>query len=238
MAELGPAFVVAGCITRADEVLLAQRNEPTSPQAHLKWELPGGKVKLEEAPHEALIREIAEELGVKIEIVRLLPHLQSNIYRTNRGTRHFVVVAFECVLSKGEQRPRPQDPSVQAVRWTKRTGVPLLDVLPGTVEFIESLQQLDTATYLAHDIYIRLEKSDPDNATPNYWELRAIRDLWQSFNLLERRGNMINRSSHYRLTRGIGEADIPDLIAERIRSLVQWGYRIVRSSDPRFLRIT
>ena len=47
-------------------LLAARRTEP--PRLAGGWELPGGKVEPGEAPVDALHREIAEELGVKVEL--------------------------------------------------------------------------------------------------------------------------------------------------------------------------
>ena len=113
--DRGPVLVVAACIGRADahEVLLARRNQPSLSEAHLRWELPGGKVKLGETPQDAVRRELREELGTEIQIVRLLPHLQTNIYHRADGTLgHFLVIAFESVLVAGGPAPEPTDPSV------------------------------------------------------------------------------------------------------------------------------
>jgi 8-oxo-dGTP diphosphatase len=57
--------VVAAVIERSDRrILIGQRRRTdTSP---LKWEFPGGKVRPDEAPEQALARELNEELGAKM----------------------------------------------------------------------------------------------------------------------------------------------------------------------------
>lgn len=66
--------VVAAVIERADRRLLIgqRRSTDTSP---LKWEFPGGKVEVGEAPEAALSRELREELGAtlrkSVEIARV-----------------------------------------------------------------------------------------------------------------------------------------------------------------------
>jgi 8-oxo-dGTP diphosphatase len=66
--------VVAAVIERSDRRLLIgqRRSTDTSP---LKWEFPGGKVEVGEAPEVALARELREELGAtlrkSVEIARV-----------------------------------------------------------------------------------------------------------------------------------------------------------------------
>lgn len=64
--------VVCAIIERGDEVLCAQRSANMS--LPLKWEFPGGKLECNESAEEALIREIEEELGVRVEIEMALPY--------------------------------------------------------------------------------------------------------------------------------------------------------------------
>jgi 8-oxo-dGTP diphosphatase len=64
--------VAAAALVAADgRVLLARRPEG-KPMAGL-WEFPGGKVRPGETPEAALIRELAEELGIAVQVDRLLP---------------------------------------------------------------------------------------------------------------------------------------------------------------------
>lgn len=233
MAERGPSLVVAACIVRGDSVLVAQRHQPPNPQAHLHWELPGGKVEMGESPHTALVREIHEELGVAVEIVRLLPHLQSNIYYLpDGGIAHSVVLAFECVLARGEPRPRPAESAVRQVKWIARHDVSDLPLLPGTQQFVDCLDKVDRASFEAATLYVRLEKHPPGKS-PSYYELYCVSDLWGGINLFERRVNLQTRSSSSKLTRDIPEEGLLKRMIQRVRALVRYGYVLTVTSDPR-----
>jgi len=60
------AAVVGAAIVRDGRVLAARRTEP--PELAGQWEFPGGKVEPGETPGQALVREIAEELGVAVRL--------------------------------------------------------------------------------------------------------------------------------------------------------------------------
>lgn len=58
--------VVGAAVVRAGRVLAARRIAPAA-LAGL-WEFPGGKVEDGESDHEALVRELSEELGVAVTV--------------------------------------------------------------------------------------------------------------------------------------------------------------------------
>ena len=58
--------VVAAIIKKDNHFLIVKRNRKK--HLGLKWEFPGGKVKENETFEEALIREIKEELNIKISL--------------------------------------------------------------------------------------------------------------------------------------------------------------------------
>lgn len=99
-------LVVAGAILRDGRVLAARR-APHKRQAGL-WELPGGKVEAGEPEADALIRELREELGVRVavgerlaESVHRYPHAQVRL------------VAWSCELLAGE----PGGPDHDRLEW-------------------------------------------------------------------------------------------------------------------------
>lgn len=63
--------VVAAAIERDGRYLAARRTQPE--WAAGRWEFPGGKVEPGETEEQALVREIREELGVDVEVVRRVP---------------------------------------------------------------------------------------------------------------------------------------------------------------------
>ncbi len=73
-----PLLVVAGVIRKGGRILIARRfGSPASaaspgekPEGG-KWEFPGGKIEQGERPADALVREIKEELDVRIRVSEL-----------------------------------------------------------------------------------------------------------------------------------------------------------------------
>jgi 8-oxo-dGTP diphosphatase len=66
--RLGAYAVVIDTVGGREQVLLALWNEPSRPQ----WTLPGGGVELDESVEEGAVREVREETGYDVELVRLL----------------------------------------------------------------------------------------------------------------------------------------------------------------------
>ena len=58
-------LVVGGLIVKKNKILICQRSFHN--EHSLKWEFPGGKVKIQEDPQQALKRELNEELKIIIE---------------------------------------------------------------------------------------------------------------------------------------------------------------------------
>lgn len=230
MTERGPTLVVAACMVRGERVLLARRNQPSLPAAHLKWELPGGKVKLGETPQEALRREITEELGLTISIVRLLPHIQTNFYeRPDGATSQFVVIAFECVPAWTAKRPHLDESAVDRFKWVLRDEPSRLELLPGTAEFLSCLERLDQASVGDARVYVSLERRRQGRPT-DYWELIATYDLFGHLDLRERHVNLRTRSTHKRRSLDIPKSEIARMIRARIRALARHDYVVSNST--------
>ncbi|WP_238383432.1 MULTISPECIES: (deoxy)nucleoside triphosphate pyrophosphohydrolase [unclassified Nocardioides] len=96
--------VVGAAILRDGRVLAARRTFPA--EAAGRWELPGGKVEPGETPEDALVREVAEELGCTIELTGWLPE------EVAIGDRHVLRVALARLVAD-EPTPHEHD----RVRW-------------------------------------------------------------------------------------------------------------------------
>ena len=112
MDNIRPLLLVAACVLLDGEgrILIAKRPEGRS-LAGL-WEFPGGKVEPGESPEHALIRELAEELGIGIAAADLAPlTFASHDY----PDFHLLMPLFHCRRWRGEVAPHEG----QELLWVK-----------------------------------------------------------------------------------------------------------------------
>lgn len=121
--------VVAALIVRDGKVLICQRTK-YQPMP-LKWEFPGGKIETGEQPHDALRRELDEELGIDAsigdEVVRLKHQYRSG---TTIQLRFFVVRDYQ-----GEIENR----IFRDVRWAAPSELPQYDFLEADLRLVRDL---------------------------------------------------------------------------------------------------
>jgi 8-oxo-dGTP diphosphatase len=105
-----PVLLVVACalIDPAGNILLARR--PEGKKLAGLWEFPGGKTNPGEAPEAALVRELSEELGIKVDPRNLAPFVfASHAYETF----HLLMPLYVCRRWTGTPKPREN----QALAW-------------------------------------------------------------------------------------------------------------------------
>jgi len=99
--------VAAGVLTdQHDRVLVAQHVQPDAYQG--QWEFPGGKLEPGEDAETALRRELAEELGIKVEATEALIHV-----RYEYPDRHVRLHVFRVIAYRGD----PSGLEGQPLKW-------------------------------------------------------------------------------------------------------------------------
>lgn len=121
--------VTAGIIERDGQLLICQRGR--GEHFEYKWEFPGGKVKPEESPAEALGRELEEELGIEAIIG---PELRRLHYQYP-GRDEFELIFFRVDSFCGE----PRNLVFEDIRWVRPEELPGYDFLAADTELIADL---------------------------------------------------------------------------------------------------
>ena len=91
------------------------------------WELPGGRMNIDEKPQVAVKRELFEELGVDIEVIKVV-HMEQFI-QGNENARAFVIV-YEATLLNSEKDFEVDDTEVSQVRWFTKEEVQEVQLYP------------------------------------------------------------------------------------------------------------
>jgi ADP-ribose pyrophosphatase YjhB (NUDIX family) len=135
-----PKVDVRGGVFVADTVLLVRERSDG------RWTLPGGWVDVNEAPSEAVAREIHEESGYRARAVKLAALIDKNRHAHPPGIHHIYKLFFVCELTG---------------------GAPAASAETDAVEFfaVNALPQLSTGRVLASQI-VRLYQHRLDPALP------------------------------------------------------------------------
>ena len=133
-AERELLLVVAVALVDVDgRVLLAQRPEGKA-MAGL-WEFPGGKVDAGETPEQALVRELAEELGIETATSCLAP-----IAFASHGYEkfHLLMPVFACRKWIGT----PQPSENQTLKWVRPADLARYPMPPADLPLVGLLRDL------------------------------------------------------------------------------------------------
>lgn len=127
-------LVAAAALTDVDRRVLIAQRPAGKPMAGL-WEFPGGKVNPGETPEEALVRELAEELGIEVCLECLAPFtFASHSYEDF----HLLMPLFLCAKWEGEVTPREG----QTLKWVRAGRLREFPMPPADLPLIPYLQDL------------------------------------------------------------------------------------------------
>lgn len=128
------SVVVAAALVDTDRRVLVQQRPPGSDFGGL-WEFPGGKIEAGENPEGALVRELAEELGIIVDPKSLAPACFAS---EPLGDRHLLLLVFVCRHWRGSPR------LIQAtgLRWLRPSALYTLDMPPADRPLIGLLDAL------------------------------------------------------------------------------------------------
>jgi 8-oxo-dGTP diphosphatase len=122
-------LVVAGLVIgEGDRVLITQRRADQA--LPLQWEFPGGKVEPGEAPVDALVRELREEIGVTVAVGRIWDVL-FHAY----PAFDLVMLVYLCRIVDGS----PRAVEVADLAWVAARDLARWDILPADRPLVERL---------------------------------------------------------------------------------------------------
>ncbi len=128
--------VAVGIIVENGQVLVCQRKH--NARYPWKWEFPGGKIDANEAPENALKRELREELSINAAIGKEF-HRQEWTYTeglsnsSDDGT--FKVVYYLIDSFKG----KPANRAFEQIQWVTPSELQKMDILDGNREAVNLL---------------------------------------------------------------------------------------------------
>lgn len=124
--------VVAGALLDAGRRVLIAQRPPGKPLAGA-WEFPGGKLRAGESETQALARELAEELGVRLLASR---HVASTVHAYPERTVHLSLYLVE--RWSGEVRAL----EAQALKWVDAGNLPGEPLLEADRPLVAALLRL------------------------------------------------------------------------------------------------
>ncbi len=134
-------IVIAVIRNDAGELLMSRRIDPDFPEAHNTWEFVGGKIEFNETPENAVLREVKEETGLDVEILRLLPKIETNVWDKQDGDKVQVfILSYECRITGGKlYTPEKYDSKIAELRFVKLEEVKNYQLMKAVPEIISDL---------------------------------------------------------------------------------------------------
>ena len=125
-------LVAAAVIQKNGKFLIAKR----ASHKHLAgfWEFPGGKIEPNESAEDCLIRELYEELRIKVKIVHFLA---KNIH--DYGTMRISLSAYLCSFVDGDFTLVDHD----EIRWVAFSEIGQYNLAPADIPLLKAIENIN-----------------------------------------------------------------------------------------------
>ncbi len=130
----GPEVAVGGVAVVDGRLLLIRRGH--GPAAG-SWSVPGGRVQLGETLHEAVVREVAEETGLKVVVESFLGWVERLDVDADEPS-HFVILDFAVAPLEPDAPLNAGDDAAEAA-WVDLADLGDYRLVPGLVEFLDDV---------------------------------------------------------------------------------------------------
>jgi 8-oxo-dGTP diphosphatase len=119
----GKDYIGVGCgamiLNKNKEILLVKRSKQSKAEPGM-WSRPGGTVEFGETIKKALVREIKEELNIKINIIKFLEYF-NNIDLKNH--KHWVTFGFLAKIKSGKVK-NMEPGKIDQIKWFALDNLP------------------------------------------------------------------------------------------------------------------
>ena len=127
-----PTIRVAGLLVHEGRILMVEQGHGEERY----WLLPGGGVHFGETLADAVRREFAEELSLRVGVYKLLAIVES-ISPEPDYAKHVIHLIFE-ISAPAEALPEPQDVKVLNARFLNEFQLQSVDLRPPVAEFLSA----------------------------------------------------------------------------------------------------
>jgi len=122
--------VAVAILRKNNMILICQRKQ--GGRYALKWEFPGGKFEIGETAEQCLLRELHEELSIRVHSIERIERVAA--YYEDGGLFN---VSY-CFVSGFDGEP--QNNIFEQIRWVSIDELKKMDVLEGNLTFIAALR--------------------------------------------------------------------------------------------------
>lgn len=136
MSDIKQKVLVTAIIIQDGKILMQRRTDDI--ESHKgKWTTPSGIVEINENPKDTIVREVKEELNLDIEVIKVIPAIDS--FPNHKGKYHLIYLAYLCKIVGGELRNQDEDGDVSEVQWFDVDKLDQVDTIRGTMPPINAI---------------------------------------------------------------------------------------------------
>jgi 8-oxo-dGTP diphosphatase len=135
-----PVVAVGGVAVIDERILMVRRGHGAAAGT---WSVPGGRVELGETLHEAVVREVAEETGIRVVVERFLGWAERiDLDPGSAAAHHYVLLDFAVTPLDAGEHPSAGDDAAEAA-WIPLDELDDYRLAPGLREFLVDVAVLD-----------------------------------------------------------------------------------------------